>query len=82
MRYVDPQRLLRKTIPIVSSGYLLATGRDHVFSTTISMWNRRQFDLWEIIRCAARGEIFAPAPRTMVDLANELRGGDPIEISS
>jgi hypothetical protein len=72
MQYTDPGLVLDKTIPIVSAGYLLATGRYHDLSSTSAIWKDRQRDLWEIVRCAGRGEQFAPPPRTIEDLVRDL----------
>jgi hypothetical protein len=72
--YDDGQKALESTIPIVSEGFHLATRIDHDFSTTNSVWDVVQRDMWEIIRSAARGERYSPAVRDVEDLARELAG--------
>ena len=79
MRYGDPRNALQKTIPIVSRGFQLVTGIHHDFKTTASVWNDRQYDMWEMIRSAARGEKFSPR-QTQDDLLRDMieKGVDTI----
>jgi len=72
MDYDDAEKVLQMTIPIVSTGFRLATGIDHDFSTAISVWKNRQFDMWEIVRCAARGHQFSPLARINEDFIREF----------
>jgi hypothetical protein len=70
--YGDEQKALELTIPVVSEGFRLATGIDHDFSTTKSVWDLTQRDMWEIIRSAARGERYSPAAQNLDDLLREM----------
>jgi hypothetical protein len=72
MRYDDAQKLLEKTIPLVSTGFRIATGITYDFATTVSVWHERQFEMWEILRSAGRGQPFSPTPRTENDLVREF----------
>jgi predicted transcriptional regulator len=78
--YGDERKLLELTIPIVSEGYRLATGIDHDFSKAASIWELAQHDMWGIVRSAAHGKRYSPAPRTIDDLARELDGGGRMTI--
>jgi len=66
--YGDEQKVLDETIPIVSSLYEIVTGTTHDFSSTVSVWDERQADLWAIVRSAANGHIFVPRKRSAGDL--------------
>jgi hypothetical protein len=79
--YGDERKLLEMTIRVVAEGYRLATGIDYDFSAANTVWVLAQADMWGIVRSAARGERYSPAPRNINDEAErELAGGGSIAI--
>ncbi|MGH7098459.1 MAG: hypothetical protein ACREE4_12450 [Stellaceae bacterium] len=72
MQYEDIQKVLRRTIPIVSRCYYIATGVDHDFMTTEAVWEKMQMYMWEVVRAAARGEQFSPSTMTADDMFRQM----------